>query len=239
MIVSTLLLCVLSFGNINMPPSGEVPPTYIAQFNFPFILNIKLNDKIICVGTLYMDDVVLTPASCFRGKGHGLFSVWGKQNYPIDKIVVHEQFAQDGLNFNIALIKLKIPLEESPIVLDPGRIGLTLVDYGFMFGRTNGKFAYHAVPMFGYILCQDKVSTEPYYEFCVGFPKYNQHILNYIRGSPILVSHQNRTYLAGFFSRKRVTKKGVVDAPAVALRVSSFKQWIESTIESMFTASFL
>ncbi len=238
--------------------NGSVTPN---QGAYPFMVNVLYNGGHRCGAAVYDKFHVISAAHCYqsidKSKLMLIFGDYdqftdeaGTQRRTVTKVILHENWKQQGLLNDIAILRVKSELKfgdkVQPICMPSLKPSHGQDAYVLGWGTTNGtgsnrKLRMAKVPIIGRSQCTDKKAGVPgwyttsalkTYMLCAGYEQGRIDACNGDSGGPLVQykEESSRFELAG------VVSWGIPCAlpkkPTVYTSVYDFKSWIVSKIGS-------
>ncbi|CAH1738373.1 unnamed protein product [Aphis gossypii] len=217
-----------------------------------------------CGGTLITNSLVLTAAHCVHNiKNAKMTTVRLGEldldpevmdnamplDVPVERIIIHEQYNENKIANDIALVKLKnsvtfneliqpicMPMSSAMKNIDMSRSlpfvagwGTTLPTFSYSFPRVTTLMEVQ-VPITSTKQCKDAYANEPAAVIddrvlCAGFPEGGKDSCRGDSGGPLMFPKGKQYYLMGIvsFGHKRCGEPGF---PGVYTRLPSFMDWV-------------
>ncbi|XP_003402914.1 trypsin-4-like [Bombus affinis] len=239
MVTKILILFCILLGNVLASDNTK----YANIIEYPYHVSVEIYGKHVCSGALVHESWVITAASCVFGSNPSTMTVRvrsstlfvGGDELEVANIVVHEDFDKYVLLNNIALIKLRIPVqfgekllpiglpEKKDYVLDDGTTCYVTGWRHTLAGPAESRLTVTTVPLVNQSTCS---STMPCYEpvfqtmLCAGNMTRGVETCQGDPGAPLM---EGQT-LIGVLSYGLGCKTMI--HPGVYTRVSSYLAWI-------------
>ncbi|XP_031836559.1 trypsin-4-like [Nomia melanderi] len=242
-----LLLCIL-FEDV----FASANTRRVSILDYPYHVSIERYSKHVCSGALVHESWIITAASCvFRADPSTVFVrartdklVSAGDLLEVSRIVVHEDFDKYVLLNDIALIKLKVPVQFGgkllPIVLpgvydcdpDDGAICYVTGWKHNLDGPGESQLTATSVPIVNQGICASKIpSYEPVFQkmLCAGNMTLGVETCQGDPGAPLMEAQT----LIGILSYGLGCKTMI--HPGVYTRVSSYLAWISANSGICYT----
>nr|XP_029715121.1 serine protease 42-like [Aedes albopictus]XP_029721813.1 serine protease 42-like [Aedes albopictus] len=205
----------------------------------PFVVSLENEGGQFCSGTVVTNNWILTAASCVWNKLATTVSI-GIQPLEADsggyhrrahKIYVHPDYSEQSSASNIALIKLKRPIEWNGHIvvmrLLNDSVELQKMTSCLMVGWDRNQIApNHLKPVD--LLPSDKCSDKPAQSICSNGTNDDQ-LCRFNEGSPLLCLHEEKFVQVGFLSSRKDCDSG--NSSTVISSVVHFNEWMLDVIQ--------
>uniref|UniRef100_A0A023EMH1 Putative trypsin n=1 Tax=Aedes albopictus TaxID=7160 RepID=A0A023EMH1_AEDAL len=227
-------LLVLSIG---AEPMWSLPSS--SDVRAPFVVSLENEGGQFCSGTVVTNNWILTAASCVWNKRAKTVSIGiqpleaetGGYHRRAHKIYVHPDYSEQSPASNIALIKLKRPIEWNGHIvvmrLLNNSVDLQRMTRCPMVGWDRNQITpNHLKPV--HLLPSNKCSDKPAQSLCFNGTNDDQ-LCHFNEGSPVLCLHEEKFVQVGFVS----SRKGC-DSGNSSIGISSvvhFNEWMLDVIQ--------
>lgn len=194
-----------------------------------------------CVGTVIDTMWVLTAAHCVEPeRQRPLFIEHLGKKYPVEFISIHPKFEPETNNYDMALLRLKWPMEHSQLALLyhlPNELGkkVTFVGNGDFGNGLTGLTSNKAILRAATNIVTD--SSDSQISFVFDHPDKALTLEGisgpHDSGGPAFIENQGKLYIAGVSSwQSNQGKEGIYGVIEHYARVSTQRNWINSTINN-------
>ncbi|XP_052224226.1 neurotrypsin-like [Dreissena polymorpha] len=225
---------------------------------YPWQVGVRIETSNICGGTILNDRWILSAAHCFHNKTTSTIRVYTgdhdlmksdpfEQQFELEQLIEHPNFASVRNGYDIALMKVKLK-KGSGIKFNEEVQPACLPDAGMHYETGKmchisgwGKTSLNAtgyptvlraaeVPLVDDVDCKRQYTTFTQNMVCAGYMDGGIDTCYGDSGGPLVCSVDGLYYVMGVTSFGR--KCGLKDYPGVYAKVAPFQSWIETTIAS-------